>query len=148
MRYENLSPRTILIFEIVGGLIAGSIFAFPIFILAQALAIPYVEWIMLLIYPFVAAVGVRLVGRRLLDRGRLWHAAVGAYVPLMVIALVAAPASFQPYALTITAIVILPPLFAALSFNRFSRPTDPVNPYDDEEVDLLQYHDEGWEDDL
>jgi hypothetical protein len=147
MHFENLSPRAALIIEMIGGLIAGLVLAAPIYVLLQALSVPYPEWIALMVYPLATAIGVRVIGKRLLNRGRVWHAVVGAYVPLMIIAIVAAPASFQPYPIIAAAVIILPPIFAALAFNRFSRSSDVLDDYDDE-VDLLAYHEAGWEDEV
>jgi glucose-6-phosphate-specific signal transduction histidine kinase len=99
-----------------------------------------------LVYPFGVALGVTLVGRRVIGRGRYWHALVGAFIALMVLALIAVPLVNIVLGVVQALLIILPPIFATLAYRRFSRPTDYLNPYDDDDVDLLKYHDEGWED--
>jgi hypothetical protein len=46
-----------------------------------------------------------------------------------------------------TASAVFPPITAALAITRFSRRTDPINPYEDDGVDLRACQEEGWEDD-
>lgn len=140
--------RLTMIGEVFAGMVGGLMLAAPV----TAVLMPMLGFgessllAALLVYPIGVALGIWLIGRRVALNGRLWHAVIGAYIPLIIIAMVAAPMQFQPIALFVAAIAILPPIFAALAFNRFSRPTDALNPYDDDEVDLLRYHEEGWED--
>src|SRR5689334_20634807 len=96
MSFDMKSPRTILIIEIAAGVVGGLVLGLPILIVAGVvLRLSPTDGMLFagLAYPIGAAVGVWLVGRRLLGRGRLWHALVGAFVPVMILTLMFAEAS-------------------------------------------------------
>lgn len=135
---------------VVTGIIAATLAAF---FAAALTASPLDSFFPLLtgalVYPIGAAVGVTLIGRRLDQHGRFWFALIGAFAALMVMALLAGSIGSIEGLLTGIGIVfiLLSPIFSTLAFHRFGRPGDaPWDAYD-KDVDLLQYHDEGWEDD-
>jgi hypothetical protein len=154
MQLQNISPRLGFALQVIGGVLTGGALTIPTAMLIAALISPTqgladIGFALLgasVVYPFGVALGVTLVGRRVLGRGRYWHALVGAFIALMVLALLTAPLINVLLVLLQALFILLPPLFATLAYRRFSRPTDYLNPYDDDKVDLLKYHEEGWED--
>jgi hypothetical protein len=155
MPVQDFSQRFGFALQVIGGIITGAALTIPVALLVTALVtdpgggfadIGFGLVSATLLYPFGVALGVTLVGRRLLGRGRYWHALVGAFIALMVLALISVPLVNVMLIVVQVLLVVLPPIFATLAYRRFSRPTDYLNPYDDDDVDLLKYHDEGWED--
>jgi hypothetical protein len=154
MQPQHLSPRLGFVLQVIGGALVGSALTIPTAMLIAALISPTqgladIGFALMgasVVYPFSVALGVTLVGRRVLGRGRYWHALVGAFIALMVLALITAPLVNVLLIVLQALLILLPPLFATLAYRRFSRPTDVLNPYDDDDIDLLRYHDEGWED--
>lgn len=155
----RLSPRLGFAAQVLMGALVGvglAVIAFPLSVVIEMMLGPgeeggqfFVGFIgPAIFFPVGAALGVTLAGKWVERRGRFWHALVGAFAAMVVMALIAGPLGMSDLLITVlTALMfLLPPLFAALAHNRFARPTDPLNPYDDGEVDLLKYHDEGWED--
>jgi hypothetical protein len=154
MQLQHFSPRLGFALQVIGGVLSGGALTIPTALFIAALISPNqgladIGFALLgasVIYPFSVALGVALVGRRVLGRGRYWHALMGAFIALMVLVLVTAPLINILLVLLQALYILLPPIFATLAYRRFSRPTDTLNPYDDDKVDLLKYHDEGWED--
>ena len=146
---SSSDPRVVLLIEVAVGVFGGLLVGAPVtIVIAPLLGLDLVGGTLLstLAYPVGTALGVWIAARRLMGRGKLWQALVGAFIPAMLIAVLATNGMGQFAVLLAFASALLPPITAALALNRFSRP-DPIDPYEDEDVDLLKYHDEGWEDD-
>lgn len=133
-----------ILIEALGGLGVGIVLALPIGIILTSVGVDVFSASLLavLIYPVGAALGVVWVGKRYEHRGKFWYALVGATIPIMVLALLGVGVTASVLEI---GIAVLSPIFAAIAYHRFARPTDPMNPYDEGEVDLLEYHEEGWD---
>src|SRR5688500_15543771 len=86
MQLNELSHRFGFALQVIGGLIAGAALTIPAALLVAALVtdpgggladIGFGLVAASLVYPFGVALGVTLVGRRVIGRGRYWHALVG-----------------------------------------------------------------------
>jgi hypothetical protein len=150
-----LPPRTIFLIQFIAGAAAGLVLAALTGAILSLLFNPVSSGmaglgivVISLLYPFGVAAGVVLAGRRLDYRGKFWHSLVGAYTALLAISLLAGTVGLGPLLLALQVIyIVLSPLFSTIAYHRFGRPLDPPWDSSDDDVDLLKYHEEGWEDD-